>query len=78
MAASGVLQGEEDTELTHPNQSIAMAFPRTLAVFLCVLLASLAFVAPDVLAARDLAQASGRMYRFSVLFGFIYPAGSSI
>jgi hypothetical protein len=56
-----------------------MAFPRTLAVFLCVLLASLAFVAQDVLgAARDLAQASGRMYQFSVLFGFIYPAGSSI
>jgi hypothetical protein len=39
-----------------------MGFSRTLAVFLCVILASLALVSQDVLAARGLAEANGRMY----------------
>nr|XP_051220849.1 uncharacterized protein LOC127338957 isoform X2 [Lolium perenne]XP_051220850.1 uncharacterized protein LOC127338957 isoform X3 [Lolium perenne] len=37
-----------------------MGFSRTLAVFLCVILASLALVSQDVLAARGLAEANGR------------------
>ncbi|CAM0884804.1 unnamed protein product [Alopecurus aequalis] len=40
-----------------------MAFSRTLAVFLCVILASLAFVAQDAIAARALNEASGRSLR---------------
>jgi hypothetical protein len=44
-----------------------MAFSKTLAVFMCVVLASLAFVSQDVLAARGLAEANGgRMYRLSL------------
>jgi hypothetical protein len=40
-----------------------MAFSsRTLAVFLCVILASLAFAAQDVLAATALAEDSGGKY----------------
>jgi hypothetical protein len=42
-----------------------MAFPRTLAVFLLVILASLAFVAQDALAARDLVQANGMHQQLS-------------
>ncbi|CAM0884803.1 unnamed protein product [Alopecurus aequalis] len=40
-----------------------MGFSRTLAVFLCVILASLSFVAQDAIAARALAEASGRSLR---------------
>jgi hypothetical protein len=45
-----------------------MAFSsRTLAVFVCVILASLAFLTQDGLAARILAEASTRKYRLPLL-----------
>jgi hypothetical protein len=40
-----------------------MGFSRTLAVFLCVILALLAFLAPDALAARALLQSYGGLYQ---------------
>jgi hypothetical protein len=49
-----------------------MAFPRTLAVFLLVILASLAFVAQDALAARALLQTYGMYQQLSHSFHWIH------
>ncbi|XP_047060698.1 uncharacterized protein LOC124667470 [Lolium rigidum] len=51
-----------------------MAFSKTLAVFMCVVLASLAFVPQDVLAARGLPEANGRDLK-GVYRGWPYRPG---
>ncbi|KAM0837360.1 hypothetical protein ACQ4PT_061716 [Festuca glaucescens] len=51
-----------------------MGFSRTLAVFMCVILAFLAFVSQDVVAARGLAEANGRAPK-GVYRGWPYRPG---